>query len=633
MFVGVLQWDAEALRQGRSWHELWQLPCLYPQHNMLACSEHMLGSAALFAPFYFLTGRPVLAFNLWLLAVAALNFASAYLVARRLLKSPLPALLVAVLFAFGFVRLHQQGHFHLWPHFPTPLLFLAVVRLAERPQWRWPLLAGLCLAGQLYLSMYLGYMAAVMLGIMLGTLVVAQPRRLGDWRFLTRLALACAVATLLVLPLAGPYREAARRWGCWTWEETRAWIPGWAELFTREDTEKSGGFGLAAWALFAAGAVLLAWRHVRGMGARSAWVVCAVVLPLAIACAAVDQFHAYRLLYRLVPGFKALRCPGRMMLAALWPCGLVGGWTLAQFGTRLGCRAGAVVALAVVGVVFTENQRGLDFFDARLPEERFYRTVVRSLPEGAVADFPLTRPGEDRNWKMAERFAAQAMAGWRPTLNVFTSRMPGWYYTLNSRQLDTTAPESAAALMGELRLRGVRYVILHKDQTLPEQLRAWCEARSGDGRPCGRVAYDGPEATVLDLWDGRSEARLPAVWAACEGGAAVAPAAGGAVEIASTAEGVVTFTPTMPLRPGRYRVRFEVEGGAEAQVRCGVVAPSVQDTKTEEARLLEGSAGRAMDVLFAVPRRIGPEQGPEFRVAKKGPGRVVIHGVTITPVD
>src|SRR5262245_21817387 len=53
MFVGVLQWDAEALRQGRRWREFWQLPCLYPQHNMLACSEHMLGSAALFAPSYF----------------------------------------------------------------------------------------------------------------------------------------------------------------------------------------------------------------------------------------------------------------------------------------------------------------------------------------------------------------------------------------------------------------------------------------------------------------------------------------------------------------------------------------------------------------------------------------------------
>jgi hypothetical protein len=259
--------------------------------------------------------------------------------------------------------------------------------------------------------------------------------------------------------------------------------------------------------------------------------------------------------------------------------------------------------------------------------------VVRSLPEGAVADFPLTRPGEDRNWKMAERFAAQAMAGWRPALNVFTSRMPAWYYTLNSRQLGTSAPKSAAALMGELRLRGVRYVILHKDQVQPEQLRAWREARSGDGRLCGQVTYDGPEATVLDLCEGPSEARLPAVWAACEGGAAAAPSDGGVVEIASSADGVATFVPTMPLRPGKYRVRFEVQGEPAAQVHCGVVAPSRQDAKSEEARLLENSDSRALDVLFAVPRQAGPEQRTEFRIAKKGPGRVVIRGVTITPAD
>src|SRR5262245_66002501 len=67
MFLTVLQWDVEALAHARSWGDVWQLPCQYPEPNHLATSEHMLGGAVLYAPLYRLTGNSVLALNAWLL--------------------------------------------------------------------------------------------------------------------------------------------------------------------------------------------------------------------------------------------------------------------------------------------------------------------------------------------------------------------------------------------------------------------------------------------------------------------------------------------------------------------------------------------------------------------------------------
>jgi hypothetical protein len=632
MFVGVLQWGAEGLRLGRSWADLWQLPCLAPEPNLLACSEHMLGDAVLFAPLYFLTGQPILAFNLWLAAVVALNFLAAYLAARLLLRAWAPALLAAVLFTFGFLRLYHQGHYHLWPHFPTPLLFLIVVRLVERPGWRLGLLSGLCLAAQFWLSVYLGYMAAVMLAVMLVTLAATDPRRLADRRFLASLALGAAVAGLALLPLAGPYATAARRWGCWTWDETRAWLPGWRDLLLRGETEKSGYIGYLSLFLFTAGAVLLAARRRPGIGR---WAAFAVVLPPAIACLAVNQFHSYGLLYRVLPGFQALRCPARIMLLALWPCGLVAGWAVRRLCAWAGPRGGMALGLGVTALVFAENAARIDYFDARQPEEAFYQTVVRSLPPGAVADFPLTRPGETRNWTMAERFAAVAAAGWRPALNAFTSRMPEWYYTLNARQLEADTPEKAAALMGELRLRGIRYVILHKDQTPPQRVGIWRAARCSAGRPWGRLAYDGPEAVLFDLDGAPREVRLPGAWAACQGTAAPRNGRrGSVVDMAGGGDGCAAFRPTMPLRPGRYRAVFEVHGESPAAVECAVVPLAPAGSSAAAVTHLPDLTGRQQcAIAFEVPQESGPEPQLEFRVTKSGGGRVVVEGVSVTAGD
>src|SRR5262249_41238856 len=181
---------------------------------------------------------------------------------------------------------------------------------------------------------------------------------------------------------------------------------------------------------------------------------------------------------------------------------------------------------------------------------------VRALPPGAFVDVPLSQHGVMPYRQMG----AVAEAGWRPTLNHYTSRLPPWYGLMIGRDRDVTTAEQAAALLGQDRLRGLRYVILHKDEMPPEQLRCSREARSQDGHPWGPAVHEDDRHVVLDLDTAEHEMTLPACWAACRcGTAGTVVARTGPVQLPDDATGVVALVPTLPLRPGHYRATFRVE--------------------------------------------------------------------------
>jgi hypothetical protein len=80
----------------------------YPQHLTLAYSESFIGSALLATPVLWLTGNPVLAFNLVALVSPMLCGLGAFLLARRLRISVPGATLAGIGFAFSpprFVRI------------------------------------------------------------------------------------------------------------------------------------------------------------------------------------------------------------------------------------------------------------------------------------------------------------------------------------------------------------------------------------------------------------------------------------------------------------------------------------------------------------------------------------------------
>lgn len=95
-----------------------ELPMGYPVEHMLAHSEPMLSFAPVFWMFRAMTFAPSTSHQLWMFAIALLNFVAFYLLMKHSLRlDSLAASAAGFLFAFGLPRVAQMGHSQLWPQF------------------------------------------------------------------------------------------------------------------------------------------------------------------------------------------------------------------------------------------------------------------------------------------------------------------------------------------------------------------------------------------------------------------------------------------------------------------------------------------------------------------------------------
>ena len=117
----LLGWDADRLRHGLN--GFWNAPILFPSRGATAFSEHMLGIAIFVAPVIWLTGNPVLAYDVAFLLTAVLAGAGMYLLARELTGRRDAAMLAGLVFAFSPLRALHVSHLQVlaWGWMPIAL--------------------------------------------------------------------------------------------------------------------------------------------------------------------------------------------------------------------------------------------------------------------------------------------------------------------------------------------------------------------------------------------------------------------------------------------------------------------------------------------------------------------------------
>jgi hypothetical protein len=280
--AAILHWNATHVPWTDAW---WQFPGFHPMQDALAFSEHLLGLSTIAAPIYWVTGDPLVAYNLTLLLTFPLSGATMYLLVYRLTRSAPGAFIAGLAFAFAPFRISHLPHIQMLASLWAPLALLGLHAFLESGRKRWLVLYGAAWLVQSTANNYALVFFSLLIGFWVLWFVVAQRR----WRELGLIALTTIVAALPLVPILATYVTVHDRHGFVRGiEEIRAFSAdvaavlcappaltfwGWVRVACRAEGELFPGVGLVALNLAALVGVIGSWHSLRARPSSTAIVV------------------------------------------------------------------------------------------------------------------------------------------------------------------------------------------------------------------------------------------------------------------------------------------------------------------------------------------------------------------------
>jgi len=342
----TIAWDHHALATDPL--HLLDANVFYPYQRTLLYSDHLLGLALLLAPLRLLTGNPLLVHNLATLAAPALDALALAALVHDLTGQAGAALMGGLLYGFAPVRFEaDRCQIQVLAAWWLPLVFLWGRRALAQNRVRDALLAGGALALQgltgIYLTAYLLPFLALAHLCWLRRFPLERHRR--GW---TALLAAEAAAALALLPFSLAYHRVQRDLGVSRSVVVNALLSLRLEALPASVPVVT--FGL----LFAAGALLRrglprAFREERNLFVATA--LGALVLALGPAVALPGGLGQVRGPYAALlalPGYDALRAPGRLVHLALLGGAVVAAGGFAAIAARLPPRSAWLAVAAVL---------------------------------------------------------------------------------------------------------------------------------------------------------------------------------------------------------------------------------------------------------------------------------------------
>ncbi len=465
---------------------LWNGNMGYPFSDSLLFSEPRISTSVLAWPIQIITNNAVLAYNLMLLASYFLVGLGMALTVWEITDEAGAATLTGFMSAFAPYRYGHLSHLNLLSYGWSLMALWALIRFARR---RAPLdaaLAALFLSIQLLASDTLGLMAGLLVVAAIGVLLWQERSRL-NWRFATGLATILLVPALVELPVALARLRVDRLYGFSrdldTVSQMSATLQSYVSVSPGNHFWRGLGLLPAAYPnpLFPGGIVCLAAVGGVMLGARRwpRWTIYAasiavVGLVLSQGPYAVFEGHRYRLpyyvLYRVVPGFDAMRDAARFGMLALIGVEILAGLGLAALWKLLRPRltrvrpqlVGAALVLVLLSLAAVELKT--DVGTARVPNDPTTNAVYSWLaaqPDGPVIEFPANGLWANLGWTTQEIY--ESTHHWHPIVAAYTSFLP-------QRDVDmlvaihggTDAPSIVSgANVGLLQDLKIRYVVIH----------------------------------------------------------------------------------------------------------------------------------------------------------------------------
>jgi hypothetical protein len=385
--------------------DFWTANIFYPSPDNFAFTDSLLGYLPLSL---FGDGQrdAVMRYNVAYLFAGALAFIGAYLLARQLGSNWQGAALAGVVFAWAPWRLVQNTHLNVLSTGGIALALFALARahgysFGKDPRLRvirpwWALAGWLIAAWQVTIGFAIGLPFIYVMGVIGVLIVVVSVRR--RHQFGRRLHWANAIGMVVFLGvtllMTLPYLRVVE-----TYEFTRHWeeVAGFSPtplsyLIATDQTwfwrgtffnlmsnapqpgpgEKVLFPGLVVVLAAVTGLVFSKWRRSARIGLGVGTLVAGI---LALGAGFFDGEFTYRLLWANLPGWEALRTPGRLILWVLLLLGLLAAGAITKLGERLAERDRAP----------TRRRRRLVAFLLLLPA---LGALVESIPDQTYAELP-----------------------------------------------------------------------------------------------------------------------------------------------------------------------------------------------------------------------------------------------------
>jgi hypothetical protein len=439
----------------------------FPERGSLAYSENLLTGALFASPAALFSDSPILLFNVALVLAFVATAYATFVLARDVTADGWSGALAGILFAFAPYRFAHIPHLQLELAFGIPMiLYFARRTLREDDRVVGPigLLAAIPLTfgSSVYYSVY----AATALPL------IAFPelrRRTRGSRFRPglRLLLACALGTIVTLPLVLPYwsklsagtvrsLDAAAGFAASPLDYLSSF--SWLHAFLPETAEPLfPGFvalGLAGLALVRPSS-----------GSRISKISWLALGLLGVALSLGPKLGLFSVLYELLPPYRALRVPSRAGVLFLLSVSILAAIGLSRIRSR-----GARIAL--IGVAAAECFAGPLPFSMEVPEAPAIYEQIQALEgDGALVVLPFPPPERFQDNAL---YVYRSIRGFRPLVNGYSGFVPASYREVHRSLVEGELSPAIRRLSQE----GVRYLLAHRGRLGPRIRRELDEAEA-----------------------------------------------------------------------------------------------------------------------------------------------------------
>jgi hypothetical protein len=314
----------------------WDAPFMYPYHHVTALSDNLIGSLPVYAVFRNFSDRET-AFQLWILALYALNFICCFLALKKWSAHNLLSSVGAYIFAFSIFTVSQLHHAQVHPRFILPLVIYWCWKYLSEKKVKYFLFTLLGMTYQLYCGIYLGFLLLfIVLFFVLSYLVLYRDRsfflQFKSKKIILQHLLCLVITIAITAPLMLPYIETSAVMGMRKFEDTISTIPQlrsyfftfpgsktWSPLLYTHSAYKFPNWwnhflfiGALPWLAIIAVPFVLLSKKIEAAKKKFIFFLFLSLFLCFIFCLNIGGFTLYRFVFML-PGFSSMRSIDRVI--------------------------------------------------------------------------------------------------------------------------------------------------------------------------------------------------------------------------------------------------------------------------------------------------------------------------------